>query len=135
MLYSQHLGLYVCIFMHTECCCRCMCCYAAVVAAAAVLLAAVRRRVPDGKICCWFIESDSSVFFLFIQTRYILNVLLGSTVAFTASIFLLKTSSVIAGMRGAKAAVSPPRRSPTCINVLFLLHESTYQYVSPTPRF
>ena len=100
-----------------------------------LLLAAVRRRVPDGKICCWFIESDSSVFFLFIQTRYILNVLLGSTVAFTASIFLLKTSSVIAGMRGAKAAVSPPRRSPTCINVLFLLHESTYQYVSPTPRF
>ena len=53
-----------------------------------LLLAAVRRRVPDGKICCWFIESDSSVFFLFIQTRYILNVLLVSTVAFTASICL-----------------------------------------------
>ena len=34
--------------------------------------AAVRHRVPDGKICCWFIESDPSVFFLFTQTRLIL---------------------------------------------------------------
>ena len=25
-----------------------------------LLAAAVRHRVPDGKICCWFIESDSS---------------------------------------------------------------------------
>ena len=39
----------------------------------AILLAsaAVRHRVPDGKVCCWFIESDSSVLFLFIQTRII----------------------------------------------------------------
>ena len=36
-------------------------------AASAVLLlpGAVRHRVPDGKICCWFIESDPSVFFSF----------------------------------------------------------------------
>ena len=68
MLYSQHLGLYVCIFTHTECCCRCMCCYAAVVAAAAVLLAAVRRRVPDGKICCWFIEADFSVLLFYFSS-------------------------------------------------------------------
>ena len=58
------------------------------VAAAVVLLlpAAVRHCVPEGQIGCWFIESDLSVFFLFIQTGYIFNVPLGGTVAFTASI-------------------------------------------------
>ena len=63
----------------------------AVVPAAAVLLlpAAVRHRVlPDDKFCCWFVESDPSVFFLFIQTRFLFDVPLGSTVAFTASICL-----------------------------------------------
>ena len=38
--------------------------------------------------CCWFIESDSSVLFLSAQTRHInLMYPLGSTAAFTASIF------------------------------------------------
>ena len=63
-------------YMHTECCCCCsVCCYTAVVAAAAVMLlpAAVRHRVPDGQIWCWFIESDPSVFFLFIQTLFIFD--------------------------------------------------------------
>ena len=48
-----------------------LCCSTADLAAAALPLvrAAVRRRVPDGHICCWFIETDLSVFFLFIQTR------------------------------------------------------------------
>ena len=36
----------------------------------------------------WFTASDSSFFFLFIQTRFLSNVSLGSTVAFSASIFL-----------------------------------------------
>ena len=36
----------------------------------------------------WFTASHSSVFFLFIQTRFFCNVTLGSTVAFSASIFL-----------------------------------------------
>ena len=68
-------------YMHSECCCRCrrcycrcsVCCYTAVVASAGVVLlpGTVRHRVPDGDICCWFIESDPSVFFLFIQTRFI----------------------------------------------------------------
>ena len=54
-----------------------------VVAAAA---AAVRRRVPDGKQCCWFIESDSfQCFRSLIQASNIFNVSLGSTVAFMAS--------------------------------------------------
>ena len=44
-------------------------CHPAVAVAAVLLLAAaVRHHVPDGKICCWSIESDASVFFLFIQT-------------------------------------------------------------------
>ena len=34
-----------------------------------VLSAAVCHRVRDGQICCWFNESDSSDFSLFIQTR------------------------------------------------------------------
>ena len=58
-------------------------------AAAAAAAAAVRHRMPDGQISYWFIESDPSVFFLFVQTR-------------------------IAGMRGAMAGVSPPCRSPPC---------------------
>ena len=48
-----------------------------------LLAAAVRHGVPDGKICCWFIEADPSVFFIFIQTFFFF-VPLGGTVAFTA---------------------------------------------------
>ena len=36
-----------------------LCCYTAAVAAAA---AAVCHRVPDGKNCCWFIESGQIAF-------------------------------------------------------------------------
>ena len=39
---------------------------------------AVRHRVPDRPICCWSIESDPSVFVLFIQTRFTFDVPLGS---------------------------------------------------------
>ena len=87
------------VHMHTECCCcRCCCCcccsvcrYTVGVDAAAMLLlpAAVRHLVPDGQICCWFIEPHPSVFFLFIQTRSIF----GGTpwqycVVFTALVYL-----------------------------------------------
>ena len=72
-----------------------MSCYTvrtAVVAAAAeaavlLLPAAVRDRVPNGHVRCWYIESDSSIFLLN-QTRFFFDVLLGSAVAFTASICL-----------------------------------------------
>ena len=83
------------------------------VAAAA---AAVRHRLLDGKICCWFIESYSIQCFLslhsnaiYLHCTYSLAVLsnLRPGLAYT-------TSSVITGMRGAKAAVSPPRRSRPC---------------------
>ena len=58
-------------YIHTECCCCCCCCCCAVCcntavgdAAALLLLPAtgVRHRVPDGQICCWFTESDPSIF-------------------------------------------------------------------------
>ena len=69
-----------------------MCVYPAVAAAAVLLLAAVvGHRVPGDTIrsCGLFTASDSSVFFLFIQTRFIFHVPLGSTaVACTASIYL-----------------------------------------------
>ena len=83
------------VFLRTECC-------AAAAAAAApldvailllslqllLLAAAARHRMPLDKICCWFIESDSCVLFLFIQTRFIFYAPLGITVAFSASICL-----------------------------------------------
>ena len=47
-----------------------------------LLAAAVRQYVPDGKhFLPWFIASDSIVVFLFIQTRLIFTVPLGSTVS------------------------------------------------------
>ena len=67
------------------------------------------HRELDGNSRWQFNESDPSVCFLFIRTRtpwqyycrfYGLD---------------LPTSSAIASMRGAKAGVSPPRRSPACI--------------------
>ena len=58
----------------------------------------------------------SSFVFLSNQTRFFF-VPLGSTVASIYLINTYKTSSVIAGMRGAKVGVSPPRRSPPCIYV------------------
>ena len=67
--------------MYFCCCCCSVCCYTAVAAAAVLLLAAaVRPRVPDDKICCCGTLHLIPVFsFLFIQTRCIFNVTLGST--------------------------------------------------------
>ena len=78
-----------------------------VVAAAA---AAVRHRVSDGKNCCWFIESDSiqCAFFLFKHDLCLMYVPLGSMPHLRPR-FAYATSSVITGMRGARAGVSPPR--------------------------
>ena len=94
-----------------------MCCYTAVAAAVAV-----SHRVPDRKICSRDSLHLIPVFlFLFIQILFIFYVPLGSTVAFSASIFLHIISYILGntGMRGAKAGVSPPRRSPpgVCIYI------------------
>ena len=88
-------------------------CVAILLAAAAVVLiigAAVLHRAPGGKNCCWFIQFDPSAFFLSIQTRFIFDVPIGSTVSYLR--LDLPTSLVLTGMRGAKASVSPPRRGP-----------------------
>ena len=89
----------------------------------------------------WFIESESSILFLFIQTRFISHVhhlpvsinyipFLGrrgggrgnprGRPSFSPVFCVLShynISSVIAGMREAKAGVSPPRRSPLCMYI------------------
>ena len=114
----------MCSYMRTACCWRCCCCYCC-----SVLLycccccssgsAAVRHRVPDGKNGCWLIESDLSVFFLFIQSRFIFQC---TPWQYCCRIYGLdlptysNTPSVIAGMRGAKAGIkiSPQRRIPPC---------------------
>ena len=56
----------------------------AIAAAAAALLlpAAVRHRVPDSQICCWFIESDPSVFFSSFKRDLLWMVPLGSAVSY-----------------------------------------------------
>ena len=74
----------------------CCCTAAVIVAAAAVLLlpAAVTHRVPDDQICCCFIESDPSVLFLFIQTRFSFDVVpLGSTLSHLRPRFCLLYTS------------------------------------------
>ena len=92
-----------------------LCCYTAVVAAAA---AAVRHRLPDAQFFCWFTESDPSVFFLFIRTRFIFDAPPLAVLCRIYGLDLLRL--VITGMRGANAGVSSPRRSPPCIiNILY----------------
>ena len=91
-----------------------LCCYAAVAAAAVLLLAAaVRHRATGDTICCCNFLHLIPVFSFSIHKRLKKNVPLGSSVACTASIYLeiIYILSVIAGMRGAKAGVSPPRRT------------------------
>ena len=67
-----------------------MCCHPAVAAAAMLLLAAVLFVIACGmtQFVVWSIASDSSVLFLFIHTRFLFNVPLGSTVACAAPIYL-----------------------------------------------
>ena len=80
--YMALLPLLLLINAAALCCC--------IIANSLAAAPAVRHHVPDGKICCWSVESNSSsVFFLFIPTRFVFNVLLGSTaVASTALICL-----------------------------------------------
>ena len=89
-----------------------LCCYTAAVAAA---VAAV-HRVPDGKNVADSLNLiTSSVFFLFIQTRIIFNACTYAVLSHLGSRLACTASSVIAGMRRAKAGVSPPRGSTPSI--------------------
>ena len=107
------------LYIHTERCCRCcsffVCSYTAVVAAAAAVLllaAAVRRRVPDGQICCCFIESDPSDVFL--KRDLFFMVPLGSTVSHVRPRFAYSYTSSIIRHAQNQAGVSPPRPNPPC---------------------
>ena len=60
------------LFVSLCCCCllqRQCCCFLLLL----LLLAANRHRVPDGKICCWFIESEPSLFFLFKDDFFLMH--------------------------------------------------------------
>ena len=93
------------------------CCCAAVVAAAAV----VRHRVPDVKKIDAGPSNLMPVSSLpYIQTRYIFIAPRGSTLSPLLPRFAYNISSVITGMRGAKAGVSPRPRSLSC---KYTIHE------------
>ena len=84
---------YLYVFMKYSLCIQSAAAAAAVALCVAILLLLVQLLLRLFDILCqmancWFIESDSSVFFLFMQTGFICSVLFGSTVDFTASICL-----------------------------------------------
>ena len=85
------------------------CCVAAVAAAAAA--AAVRHRVPDANKMFYGLNLILLIVFLCLHssTKYF-----GCTPWQCCRIYALDlpTSSVVTGMRGAKAGVSPPREAP-----------------------
>ena len=128
------------IYIERECFYRCCCCsvcrYTAVPAAAAMLLlpATVCYPLPHGQICCcWFIVSDPIVFFLFINFCFYFMVPLGNSVSHLSPRFpCCNTSSVIMGMRGTKAGVSPRRRSPP-LHISFIQIQ-VYIYPDRTAR-
>ena len=84
-----------------------LCCCGAAAAAAAV-----RHRVRDGKLCCWFIESDSSVFFLFFQIRFVFRVPLTSTSTLShfwpRFAYILGNYGPVRSQRGGQPAVAKP---------------------------
>ena len=107
--------------------CSCCCCCVAILLLLLqqlLLAAAVRHRVLDGKNCCWFIESDSIQCFLSLHSntiKFYVQYMYARTPWQYCRFYCpdLPTSSVITGMHGAEADVSPPRRSPLYINRAF----------------
>ena len=102
------------LFMHSECCCRCCCgCSVAIllslpqlllfviVCRMAKLVASSLNLIPIGSL-------DSNTTYL---TRYPFR---SGTVSHLRPRFAYTSSSVFTGMRGAKAGISPPQRSPPC---------------------
>ena len=105
------------------CCCSSVVCWFSVAGAAA----AVRHRVPDGKICCCGSLHLIPVFFsLHSNTTYFQctpwQFCRIYSVGFLPNTkYTYHASSVITGMRRAKAGVSPPRRSPPCVTAVLLI--------------
>ena len=86
---------------------------AAAAAAAHYVAATVRHRAPDEKYSCWYVEPNSIQCFLSLHSNtihFLRYVPLGSTLGLRPR-FAYTTSSVVTGMRGAKAGVSPSWRS------------------------
>ena len=129
LLYDVRVRILYIPVIHFCCLCCAMCCYPAVAAAPVLLLAAaVRHRVPSNTICCCGLLHLIPVFY-FSSSKHELFLMYPLTVlsACTASIYLsykYYTSSLITGMRGAKAGVGPPRRSPPCI-LRYILYTQT----------
>ena len=84
-----------------------------------LLAAAVRHRVPDDKNCCWFAESDSSVFFLVIKHDLFLMYPL-AVLSYLRPGFAHNTSSVITGIRGAKGGRQPAAAKTPCIYLVYM---------------
>ena len=107
--------------MDTECCCRCCCCSVMLYcccccnssAASSCCLFAILCRVAK------FVAGSLNLVPVFSSSSFKRDVFFMYPLAVLCRIYGLDlpTSSVITDMRGAKAAVSPPRRSPPCINI------------------
>ena len=82
LLYCSHTYSYI-----SACCCV-VCCYTVLDAAAAACCCCWSSCAGWQNLFPWFTAPDCGIFFHLIRTRINFNVPLGSTVAFSASIFL-----------------------------------------------
>ena len=93
------------VFVHTDCCCRCCCCCCSVPALLPQqLLLFVMCRMSK-IVAGSFNLIPSRVLYFFIQARYILTYPLAVT-SHLRPRFAYATSSLVTGMRGAKAGIS-----------------------------
>ena len=105
-----------CIYMHREYCCRCCCCCFVpgmlLYCSAAATPSCCRSSCAGWRI--FFAGSLNLICFVSLHSHAFMYPL-----AVLCRIYGLDlpTSSVIADMRGAKAGVGPPRRSPACISI------------------
>ena len=87
--------MYFCCWSALLYCCCCSC-----------RAAAVRRRVPDGRTLLWFIAYTSSVFFLFVHTRFFLRTRWQYCLIYSLdlpTLHIVRYILVVTGIRGAKA--------------------------------
>ena len=96
------------------CCCCCCCCSAlpsccCCSCSAAACCCCSSSCAGWQNLLLWFIASDSSVFFPFIQTRFTFNVPLGSTVAFLQRRFCTYNTYHIIHPRQLRACAEPRR--------------------------
>ena len=95
--------------MHTGCCFYSVCFYLLLLLQ---LAGAVHLRVPDGKICCCGLLNLIPVLSFHSNTIDCLDAPWSYCCTYGLDFANYNTSSTISDIRGAKAGVSPPRRSP-----------------------